>query len=50
MDNQPAIQNLDYIRQLIRDTRLPMDDVMRLRMIQGTGMGLDAMTTKKGDE
>jgi len=48
---QPAIQNLDFLRQLIAETQeYPSEDAARLRMISGTGMGTDAMTTKKGDE
>ena len=59
LDNQPigtvmeppAIQNLDFLRQLIRDRNdMPEEDAERLRMIQGTGMGTDALTTKRGDE
>lgn len=48
---QPAIQNLDFLRQLIADTRKPESvDMAKLRMLQGTGMGMDNLTTKKGDE
>lgn len=41
-----AIPNLDFIRQLIADARqdVPAMDVETLRMLQGTGMGMDAMT------
>ena len=49
--DQPAIQNLDFLRKLIAETQqYPSEDAARLRMIQGTGMGTDSMTTKKGDE
>lgn len=39
----PALQNLDYLRQLIAETRAenPYIDMERLRMLQGTGMGTD---------
>jgi hypothetical protein len=41
-----AIPNLEFIRQLIADARqdTPQMDAERLRMLQGTGMGMDAMT------
>lgn len=49
--NQPAIQNLDFIRQLIRETReLPQADMAKLRMIQGTQTGTDNLSSKRGDE
>jgi hypothetical protein len=50
--NEPAIQNLDFLRKLIADTRreAPAMDMAKLRMRQGSGMGTDAITTKKGDE
>lgn len=49
--NDPAIQNLDFIRQLIAEIREPESvDMVKLRMLQGTGLGTDSMTTKKGDE
>lgn len=48
--NQPAIQNLDFLRQLIRETReLPQADMAKLRMIQGTNTGTDSLTVKRGD-
>ena len=44
-------QNLEFIRQLIRENReYPGEDMERLRMIQGTNAGTDNLTTKKGDE
>lgn len=50
MDNPPAIQNLDFLRQLISEIRsLPQDDMERLRMYYGTGMGTDALTTQQED-
>jgi hypothetical protein len=41
--NDPAIQNLDYLRQLIAEVRgeVPYLDMLRLRMLQDTGMGMD---------
>ena len=48
---QPAIQNLDFLRQLIRETReMPQADMERLRMIHGTNTGTDRLTTERGDE
>ncbi len=46
MNDQAAIQNLDYLRQLIAETRaeVPYDDMARLRMIYGMGVGTDAVT------
>lgn len=44
MDQPPAIQNLDFLRQLIAEVRnLPADDLERLRMLYGTGVGTDAL-------
>lgn len=50
--NDPAIQNLDFLRQLIAETRGQPEfaDMAKLRMLQGTGMGTDALTTQQGDE
>lgn len=50
--NDPAIQNLDFLRQLIAETRGQDNyaDMSKLRMLQGTGMGTDALTTQQGDE
>lgn len=41
--NDPAIQNLEYLRQLIAEVRgdVPYLDMLRLRMLQDTGMGMD---------
>jgi len=38
-----AIENLDYLRQLIEEVRRDpqLMDMLRLRMIQETGMGTD---------
>lgn len=46
MNDQAAIQNLEFLRQLIAETRAaePYEDMSRLRMIYGTGMGTDAVT------
>ena len=50
--NESALQNVDFIRQLIAESRMevPYMDMAKLRMLQGSGMGTDAITTKKGDE
>lgn len=47
---EPAIQNLDFLRQLISEAndRPPADDV-KLRMYQGFGVGTDAMPSQQGD-
>ena len=52
MGDQSAIQNLDYLRQLIAETRSQPEyaDMAKLRMLQGSGMGTDSMTTNRGDE
>ena len=41
----PAIQNLDFLRQLIAESRAdnPYVDMEKLRMLQGSGMGTDAV-------
>ncbi len=41
--SEPAIQNLEFLRQLIAESRSqePSLDAERLRMIYGTGMGTD---------
>lgn len=46
MNDQAAIQNLDYLRRLIAETRAaePYDDMARLRMLYGMGVGTDAVT------
>ncbi len=46
MNDQAAIQNLDFLRLLIAESRAqkPYQDMERLRMIYGTGMGTDAAT------
>lgn len=43
--SEAAIQNLDYLRQLIAETRqdVPYEDMERLRMIYGTGKGTDSV-------
>jgi hypothetical protein len=52
MGEQPAIQNLDFLRQLIAETRGQGNyaDMEKLRMLQGTGMGTDGLSTQRGDE
>ena len=46
MNDQAAIQNLDFLRQLIAETRAqaPSEDMERLRMIYGMGVGTDSVT------
>ena len=46
MSEPAAIQNLDFLRQLIAESRAaqPYEDMARLRMIYGTGTGTDAVT------
>jgi hypothetical protein len=51
MNEQAALPNMEFIRQLIAEARKPESvDIVRLRMLQGTGMGTDSIPTKKGDE
>jgi hypothetical protein len=47
--NESAIQNLDYLRQLIAELRTesPYMDMQKLRMLQGYGVGTDAMTNQQ---
>jgi hypothetical protein len=47
----PAIQNLDYLRQLILEARQAdaQKDAEKLRMFQGYGVGTDALTVQQGD-
>jgi hypothetical protein len=47
----PASSNLDYLRQLIAETRSanPKADADRLRMLHGYGVGTDQMTQKNGE-
>ena len=48
--NEPAIQNLDFLRELIAATRdSEYADMAKLRMLQGTGMGTDALSTQQED-
>lgn len=46
MNDQAAIQNLDFLRQLIAETRgdVPAADMERLRMFTGMGVGTDSVT------
>lgn len=48
---EAAIQNLDYIRELISAVRAyeQMDDMERLRMIYGTGVGTDTVSEQQAD-
>jgi hypothetical protein len=47
--DQSAIQNLDYLRELIALVRSEseMRDMERLRMIYGTGTGTGAVTAEE---
>jgi hypothetical protein len=46
----PAIQNLDFLRELIAAIRdSEYDDMAKLRMLQGSGMGTDALATQQED-
>lgn len=49
--SEPAIQNLDFLRQLIAESRQsnPYDDMAKLRMLQGSGMGTDSLTVQQED-
>lgn len=49
--NDSAIQNLDFLRQLIAEARLEQTglDMARLRMLQGSGLGTDGITTEQED-
>jgi hypothetical protein len=50
MNQDPALQNLDFLRQLIAEIRdLPQADAERLRMFYGTGVGTDGLTTQQED-
>jgi hypothetical protein len=46
MDGTAALQNLDFLRQLIAEARAedPRDDAARLRMLTGSGMGTDSVS------
>lgn len=49
--NDAAILNLDFLRRLIEEARASEEfkDALRLRMIQNTGVGTDAITTQQED-
>jgi hypothetical protein len=49
--NESAIQNLDYLRQLIAAVRADdtYADMAKLRMLQGYGTGTDAVTNQQED-
>ena len=52
MQNQTsAIQNLDFLRQLITEARDKDEsgDDQKLRMLRNTGVGTDAITNKQED-
>lgn len=51
MADSPAIQNLDFLRQLIAEARAnrPELDDARLRMLHGSGMGTDSLYTSQED-
>jgi hypothetical protein len=50
MDNPIAIQNLDFLRQLIAEIgQLPSGDMDRLRMLYGMGVGTDSLTNQQED-
>jgi hypothetical protein len=54
MDQQTgpaAVQNLEYLRQLIAEARAakPEQDVARLRMVRDGNLGINALTTTRGD-
>lgn len=42
-----AIQNLEFLRQLIAESRGddPLLDMLRLRMLQGNDLGMNAITS-----
>lgn len=46
-----AIQNLEFLRQLINEVRreMPFLDMERLRMLYGSGMGTDSLTVEQED-
>jgi len=44
-----SIQNLDFLRQLIAETKGDYSDMAILRMLQGSGMGTDSLTTQQED-
>jgi hypothetical protein len=49
--DETALQNLDFLRQLIAEVRESeaSADAERLRMLQGYGVGTDALTVERGD-
>jgi hypothetical protein len=48
MNQDPVIQNLDFLRQLIAEIG-SQGDADRLRMLYGTGAGTDGLTTQQED-
>lgn len=51
MADAPAIQNLDFLRQLIAEARMydQMGDEQRLRMLRDTDMGTAALSMPQVD-
>ena len=49
--DDPAIQNLEFLRQLIADVRgdAPFMDMLRLRMMQQGDQGMNALTAQQED-
>lgn len=49
---QPAIQNLDFLRELLERAKQDPQfvDMLRLRMLQGSGTGLDSVARQRGDQ
>jgi hypothetical protein len=50
--NDSAIQNLDFLRELIAAVRgeNTYADMAKLRMLQGYGVGTDALTNQQEDK
>lgn len=50
--NDAAIQNLEFLRQLIAEVRgdIPIMDMLPLRMLQAGNVGMNAITATGGDE
>lgn len=47
----PASLNLDYLRQLIAEARAAESkDAERLRMIKAGNLGMNSLTTTRGDQ
>jgi|688.fasta_scaffold2249257_2 hypothetical protein len=52
MPEPSAIQNMDFLRQLLERAKQDPQimDMLRLRMLQGSGLGLDAVARLRGDQ